>query len=41
MVLAYHGYAPISYWESCTLAELNEWIKQHNKLMDEMKQKKG
>jgi hypothetical protein len=39
-VLAQSGAAPISYWLSIPLRELSEWIKAHNELVQEQKQKR-
>lgn len=39
MILAEAGYAPIEFWLDMPLGEMPEWIKVHNKLVDERRQK--
>lgn len=39
MILAEAGYAPIKFWLDMPPGEMQEWIKAHNKLINERKQK--
>lgn len=39
--MAHHGYAPVSYWLGLTLPDLREWMKVHNKLIEEREKKLG
>lgn len=40
LILAQSGAAPVSYWESIPLWDLGEWIKAHNELVQEQRQKR-